>query len=182
MPVASGLMTQVSWPELAEIVGKEHLRAATAADAIDGVEAQMVAEPGDCRRSGARSALGPRRGREGVAAGRRHQAGLGKSAGRLRSGALDRAPEPRPRIRLGRHDGHRRSGMPRRRPAEDARRARPAAGPRPAVAGAGHHRRHPLHQRQRHAARALRLAPRPHHRHHGRRCLTAPSPRVAAKW
>jgi len=46
MPVASGLMTQVSWPELAEIVGKEHLRAATAADAIDGVEAQMVAEPG----------------------------------------------------------------------------------------------------------------------------------------
>src|SRR5271157_3560473 len=46
MPGASGLMTQVSWPELAEIVGKEHLRAATAADAIDGVEAQMVAEPG----------------------------------------------------------------------------------------------------------------------------------------
>jgi len=39
-------MTQVSWPELAEIVGKENLRAATAADAIDGVEAQMVAEPG----------------------------------------------------------------------------------------------------------------------------------------
>ncbi len=46
MPGASGLMTQVSWPELAEIVGKENLRAATAADAIDGVEAQMVAEPG----------------------------------------------------------------------------------------------------------------------------------------
>ncbi len=46
MPGASGVMTQVSWPELAEIVGKEHLRAATAADAIDGVEAQMVAEPG----------------------------------------------------------------------------------------------------------------------------------------
>jgi glycolate oxidase FAD binding subunit len=39
-------MTQVSWPELAEIVGKEYLRAATAADEIDGVEAQMVAEPG----------------------------------------------------------------------------------------------------------------------------------------
>jgi len=39
-------MTPVSWPELAEIVGKEHLRAATAADAIDGVEAQRVAEPG----------------------------------------------------------------------------------------------------------------------------------------
>ncbi|MGD0793943.1 MAG: FAD-binding oxidoreductase [Terriglobales bacterium] len=46
MPAASGVMTPVSWPELAEIVGKEHLRAATAADAIDGVEAQMVAEPG----------------------------------------------------------------------------------------------------------------------------------------
>jgi glycolate dehydrogenase FAD-binding subunit len=44
MPAASGVMT--SWPELAEIVGKEHLRAATAADAVDGVEAQMVAEPG----------------------------------------------------------------------------------------------------------------------------------------
>jgi glycolate oxidase FAD binding subunit len=38
-------MTQVSWPELAELVGKEHLRAATAADAIDGVQPQMVAEP-----------------------------------------------------------------------------------------------------------------------------------------
>ena len=46
MPAASGVMTQVSWPELAEIVGKEHLRAATAADAIDGVQPQMVAEPG----------------------------------------------------------------------------------------------------------------------------------------
>ena len=45
MPSASGVMTQVSWPELAEIVGKEHLRAATAADAIDGVQPQMVAEP-----------------------------------------------------------------------------------------------------------------------------------------
>jgi len=46
MPAASGVMTQVSWPELAEIVGKEHLRDATAADAIDGVAPQMVAEPG----------------------------------------------------------------------------------------------------------------------------------------
>ncbi len=46
MPAASGVMTQVSWPELAEIVGKEHLRAATAADAIDCVGPQMVAEPG----------------------------------------------------------------------------------------------------------------------------------------
>ncbi len=46
MPGAPGVMTQVSWPELAEIVGKEYLRAATAADAIDGVEPQMVAEPG----------------------------------------------------------------------------------------------------------------------------------------
>ena len=46
MPAASGVMTQVSWPELAEIVGKEHLRAATAADAIDDVATQMVAEPG----------------------------------------------------------------------------------------------------------------------------------------
>lgn len=46
MPAASGVMTQVSWPELAEIVGKEHLRAATAADAIDDVASQMVAEPG----------------------------------------------------------------------------------------------------------------------------------------
>ena len=45
MPSASGVMTQVSWPELAELVGKEHLRAATAADAIDGVQPQMVAEP-----------------------------------------------------------------------------------------------------------------------------------------
>ena len=46
MPGAGGVMTQVSWPELAEIIGKEHLRAANAADAIDGVQPQMVAEPG----------------------------------------------------------------------------------------------------------------------------------------
>ena len=42
----TAVMTQVAWPELAEIVGKEHLRAATAADARDGVTPQMVAEPG----------------------------------------------------------------------------------------------------------------------------------------
>lgn len=41
-----GVMTQVAWPELAEIVGKEHLRAATAADAFDGVTPQMICEPG----------------------------------------------------------------------------------------------------------------------------------------
>ena len=41
-----GVMTQVSWSELAEIVGKEHLRAATAADAIDDVTPQMVAAAG----------------------------------------------------------------------------------------------------------------------------------------
>jgi len=46
MPAASGVMTQVSWPELGQIVGKEHLREATPADAIDGVAPQMVAEPG----------------------------------------------------------------------------------------------------------------------------------------
>src|ERR1700722_2184746 len=46
MPAASGLMTQISWPELAKVAGEEHLRAATPVDAIDGVEAQMVAEPG----------------------------------------------------------------------------------------------------------------------------------------
>ena len=45
MPAASGVMTQVSWSELAAIVGKENLRAATAADAIDSVAPQMVAEP-----------------------------------------------------------------------------------------------------------------------------------------
>lgn len=40
------LMTQVAWPELAEIVGKEYLRATVAADAVDGVTPQMVCEPG----------------------------------------------------------------------------------------------------------------------------------------
>jgi glycolate oxidase FAD binding subunit len=39
-------MTQVSWSELAEIVGEEHLRAATADDAFDDVTPQRVAEPG----------------------------------------------------------------------------------------------------------------------------------------
>jgi glycolate oxidase FAD binding subunit len=46
MPGASDLMTQVPWRELAEIVGMQYLRAATAADAVDGVQAQWVAEPG----------------------------------------------------------------------------------------------------------------------------------------
>ena len=46
MPEATGLMTEIAWPELAEIVGKEYLRPATAADAIDGVKPQMIAEPG----------------------------------------------------------------------------------------------------------------------------------------
>ncbi len=40
------LMTQVAWPELAEIVGKEYLHAATAEDAFEGVAAQMLSEPG----------------------------------------------------------------------------------------------------------------------------------------
>jgi glycolate oxidase FAD binding subunit len=40
------VMTQVSWPELAEIVGKEYLHPAVAADTFDGVTPQMVCEPG----------------------------------------------------------------------------------------------------------------------------------------
>jgi glycolate oxidase FAD binding subunit len=40
------VMTQVSWSELAAIVGKEHLRAATAQDAFDNTTPRMVAEPG----------------------------------------------------------------------------------------------------------------------------------------
>ncbi len=36
----------VSWPELAAVLGQEHLRAATAADAVDGVAPRMIAEPG----------------------------------------------------------------------------------------------------------------------------------------
>lgn len=35
------------WEELAAILGGEHLRAATAADAVDGVSPQKVAEPGN---------------------------------------------------------------------------------------------------------------------------------------
>ena len=46
MSAAGGVMTQTAWPELAEIVGQEYLRPATAADAIEGVMPQMVAEPG----------------------------------------------------------------------------------------------------------------------------------------
>ena len=45
MPSAN-VMTQISWPELTQIVGKENVRAATPADAIDGVQPQMVAAPG----------------------------------------------------------------------------------------------------------------------------------------
>ena len=45
MPTAISTATQIPWAELAEIVGKEHLRAATGADAIDGVQPQMIAEP-----------------------------------------------------------------------------------------------------------------------------------------
>ena len=37
---------QVSWSELAAVLGQEHLRAATAADAVDGVAPRMIAEPG----------------------------------------------------------------------------------------------------------------------------------------
>jgi glycolate oxidase FAD binding subunit len=43
MPAAE---QQVSWAELAAILGQEHLRAATAADAVDGVAPRMIAEPG----------------------------------------------------------------------------------------------------------------------------------------
>jgi len=38
--------TEAPWAELASIVGADHLRAASAADAVDGVAAQMVVEPG----------------------------------------------------------------------------------------------------------------------------------------
>jgi glycolate oxidase FAD binding subunit len=43
MPAA---VHQVSWSELAAVLGQEHLRAATAADAVDGVAPRMIAEPG----------------------------------------------------------------------------------------------------------------------------------------
>jgi glycolate oxidase FAD binding subunit len=44
--VAPAAVQQVSWPELAAVLGQEHLRAATAADAVDGVAPRRVAEPG----------------------------------------------------------------------------------------------------------------------------------------
>jgi glycolate oxidase FAD binding subunit len=37
---------QVSWPELGAVLGQEHLRVATAADAVDGVAPRRIAEPG----------------------------------------------------------------------------------------------------------------------------------------
>jgi glycolate oxidase FAD binding subunit len=43
MPAA---VQQASWSELAAVLGQEHLRAATAADAVDGVAPQRIAEPG----------------------------------------------------------------------------------------------------------------------------------------
>jgi glycolate oxidase FAD binding subunit len=43
MPAA---VQQDSWPELAAVLGQEQLRAATAADAVDGVAPRMIAEPG----------------------------------------------------------------------------------------------------------------------------------------
>jgi glycolate oxidase FAD binding subunit len=43
MPAA---VQQVSWPELAAVLGQEHLRTATAADAVDGVAPRRIAEPG----------------------------------------------------------------------------------------------------------------------------------------
>jgi len=46
MAATTDAVTQASWPELSAIVGKESLRPATAADAIDGIVPQMVAEPG----------------------------------------------------------------------------------------------------------------------------------------
>ncbi len=55
----------------------------------------------NARRSGARATLGQRCRPEGDAARWRHQARLGKSADWLRSGALDSAAEPGPRICMG---------------------------------------------------------------------------------
>jgi glycolate oxidase FAD binding subunit len=45
-PAMPAAVQQVSWPELAAVVGQEHLRAATVADAVDGVAPRMIAEPG----------------------------------------------------------------------------------------------------------------------------------------
>lgn len=44
--MSTGAMTQVSWPELGAIIGKDNLHGATAADAVDGVSPQTVCEPG----------------------------------------------------------------------------------------------------------------------------------------
>ncbi len=46
MSSRTDVLTQTDWPELGEIVGKEHLRPAAVADSIDGVAPQMVVEPG----------------------------------------------------------------------------------------------------------------------------------------
>jgi glycolate oxidase FAD binding subunit len=46
MSAPATIAKQVSWSQLAEIVGKECLRPATPADAVDSVQPQMVAEAG----------------------------------------------------------------------------------------------------------------------------------------
>jgi len=46
MPVGNEVKPKTAWPELAEIIGKENLHAATTADACEGVTPQMIAEPG----------------------------------------------------------------------------------------------------------------------------------------
>lgn len=45
-PAMPAAVQQVSWPDLAAVLGQEHLRAATAADAVDGAAPRMIAEPG----------------------------------------------------------------------------------------------------------------------------------------
>ena len=51
--MSSSLQVRVAsnppWPEIAELIGSDHLRPATYLDAIDGVIPQMVAEPADAR-------------------------------------------------------------------------------------------------------------------------------------
>ncbi len=44
--MAAAASQQVAWPELAEVLGPEGLRAATAEDAVDGVTPRWVAAPG----------------------------------------------------------------------------------------------------------------------------------------
>ena len=142
---ASRAMTQVSWSEQAEIVGQEHLRAATTEDSIDGIAPQRIAEPGTAEDLAGCLRWAPQRGRQGDATprgGARSWAG-GNPPACLRSPGLDDTLGPRPRACLGRHDGHRRSRMPCRQLARGCRSARPAVRPRPAVAGAGYRRRHP---------------------------------------